>query len=306
VAANARIAAENPSTIAYIGDLDSGASAISIPIANEIGVLQVSPLSGYTGLTEPSDKGEPSKYYPSGERTFARLVPNGVQESRALAELIRRQGITRVAIAHDNRQEGLGYGLELERGLRAAGIVVSDMTRVEPGDDTEARAQDLARDPAPAVVYAGASVVTAAELLSAVARQAPAKELFATSGVAGPALADALQDAGIRMTSPLLPLAARPPAARRFADRYAERFGATPPPAALFGYEAMRGVLDAIRRAGGSGNDRRAVIEAYFATQAENSVLGDYAIDKDGDVTEGAIGAFAVSDGRLRFLGLLD
>ena len=31
VAANARIAAENPSTIAYLGDLDSGASAISIP-----------------------------------------------------------------------------------------------------------------------------------------------------------------------------------------------------------------------------------------------------------------------------------
>jgi branched-chain amino acid transport system substrate-binding protein len=305
VAANARIAAENPSTIAYIGDLDSGASAISIPIANEIGVLQVSPLSGYAGLTQPGDKGEPSKYYPSGERTFARLVPDGVQEARALAALIRSEGITRVAIAHDGRQEGLGYGLELERGLRAGGVAVTGMTRVEPDQDPASAAEDLAADPAPAVVYAGASVPTAAALLSAVAREAPAKELFATSGT-GPALAGALDGTRVRMTSPLLPLSARPAAARRFAARYAERFGATPPPAALFGYEAMRGVLDAISRAGEDGNDRRAVIEAYFATQTENSVLGGYAIDKDGDVTEGAIGAFAVADGRLRFQGVLD
>jgi len=32
VAANAREAAQNPTTIAYIGDLDSGASAVSVPI----------------------------------------------------------------------------------------------------------------------------------------------------------------------------------------------------------------------------------------------------------------------------------
>src|SRR3954447_2969106 len=77
VAANARQAAQNPTTIAYIGDLDSGATAVSVPITNEIGILQVSPLSEYTGLTQPSDKGEPDKYYPSGRRTFARIVPTG-------------------------------------------------------------------------------------------------------------------------------------------------------------------------------------------------------------------------------------
>ena len=304
VAANARIAAENPSTIAYIGDLDSGASAISVPIVNEIGVLQVSPLSGYTGLTEPADKGEPSKYYPSGERTFARLVPNGTQEARALGRWMRREGVARVAVAHDGRQEGLGYGLELERALRASGIAVGELVRVEPGEDVASDVRDLAADPAPAVVYAGASVATAAQVLSGL----PDKELYATSGVSGPALADALRGAGDRlhMVSPLLPLAQRTAPARRFAARYQERFGAMPPPAALYGYEAMRGVLDAIRRAGGEGNDRRAVIEAYFATNSATSVLGPYAIDKDGDVTEGAFGAFAAADGRFRFQGLLD
>lgn len=307
VAANARIAAENPSTIAYIGDLDSGASAISIPIANEIGVLQVSPLSGYTGLTEPADKGEPAKYYPSGVRTFARLVPTGVREARALAQLIRSEGIARVAVAHDGRQEGLGYGLELERGLRAGGIAVAARVRVEPGRDVSSAARDLARSPAPAVVYAGASVPTAGALLRAIAELAPAKRLFATSGVASPALAEALGPAGdgLQLVSPLVPVDGRPAPARRFAARYRERFGAMPEPAAVLGYEAMRGVLDAIRRAGAEGNDRRAVIDAYFATNAASSVIGPYAIDKDGDVTEATIGSFGVAGGRLHFQGLL-
>ena len=308
VAANARIAAENPSTIAYIGDLDSGASAISVPIVNEIGVLQVSPLSGYTGLTQPSDKGEPAKYYPSGRRTFARLVPPGETEARALAGWIRDLGFARVAVAFDGRQEGLGYGLELERGLRAAGVTVLERVRVEDGEQAAGPARELVAAGAPAVVYAGASVVKAAEVLSEVARLSPTVELFATSGVTGAPLADALRDVEDRlhMISPLLPLAQRPPEARRFAARYRERFGAIPPPEALFGYEAMRGVLAAIRSAGTNGNDRQAVIDAYFATQAQSSVLGPYAIDKDGDVTEAPIGAFTAADGRLRFEDLLD
>src|SRR5215213_10417570 len=39
--ANARKAAQDDATIAYIGEFNSGASAISIPILNEAGILQV-------------------------------------------------------------------------------------------------------------------------------------------------------------------------------------------------------------------------------------------------------------------------
>ena len=102
------------------------------------------------------------------------------------------------------------------------------------------------------------------------------------------------------MTSPLLPLAQRPEAARRMAERYRALFGADPPPAALYGYEAMRGVLDAIRRAGSDGNDRQAVIDRYLGMTVGDSVLGPYAIGKDGDVQGGSIGGFRVRSGRLQ------
>jgi branched-chain amino acid transport system substrate-binding protein len=63
-AANARKAAQDENTIAYIGEFNSGASAISIPITNEAGILHVSPSNTAYGLTKSgpgADEGEPDK-----------------------------------------------------------------------------------------------------------------------------------------------------------------------------------------------------------------------------------------------------
>jgi hypothetical protein len=89
------------------------------------------------------------------------------------------------------------------------------------------------------------------------------------------------------------------------AARYRELFGAPAPPAALYGYEAMLGVLGAIREAGKDGNDRQAVIDAYLGMRVGDSVLGAYSIGEDGEFLGGAIGGFRVRDGRLRLERLL-
>src|SRR5215216_3909691 len=43
VSANARKAAQDDSTAVYVGEFNSGASAVSIPILNEAGIPQISP-----------------------------------------------------------------------------------------------------------------------------------------------------------------------------------------------------------------------------------------------------------------------
>jgi branched-chain amino acid transport system substrate-binding protein len=66
--AGARRAANDPTAIAYLGDFNSGATAISLPILNERGVLQISPSVTYPGLTRKEgagERGEPEKYYPT-------------------------------------------------------------------------------------------------------------------------------------------------------------------------------------------------------------------------------------------------
>ena len=298
--------------IAYIGDIASGATAVSLPITNETGILHVSPLSGYAGLTQRVDKGEPEKYYPSGRRTFARMVPAGDVEAAALASWLHELHIERVALAYDGLQDGLGQGANVESALRRAGIELVEIVRVDPRasgpDDVRSEARDLAAAPGHTVLYAGGSTQAALALLRAVHQRSPGEQLFATDGVATATLAAGLGPAEgqTMLASPLIAVADRPPAARRMARRYRAAFGSDPPPAALYGYESMRAVLAAIRRAGSRGNDRRAVIEAFMTTRVADSVLGPYAIGSRGDTTATAYGGFRVEDGRLRFVRLLD
>ena len=63
----------------------------------------------------------------------------------------------------------------------------------------------------------------------------------------------------------------------------------------------MAVVLDAIKRAGDKGNDRQAVIDAFFATKDRDSVLGTYSIDENGDTTLTDYGAQKVEGGKLVF-----
>ena len=117
-AANARKVAADPKAAYYIGEFNSGASEISIPILNQAGVPMVSPANTYVGLTTSlpgSAPGEPQKYYPTGKRNYLRIVP--IDSIQAAADLIAMKdaGCTKVAVAND--KEAYGQGLATLLGL---------------------------------------------------------------------------------------------------------------------------------------------------------------------------------------------
>jgi branched-chain amino acid transport system substrate-binding protein len=123
VADNARKAVEDLRTIAYVGELDSGASAVSIPITNEAGFAQVSPGATSVGLTKRvpgAEKGEPDKYYPSGERNFVRVVPGDDVEASSAVAWARKLGTRSVYVLSDRSLEGDGLA-ELFRISAGAG-----------------------------------------------------------------------------------------------------------------------------------------------------------------------------------------
>jgi ABC-type branched-subunit amino acid transport system substrate-binding protein len=92
-AANARRAAEDSSTIGYIGELDSGATRFSLPITNQAGIAQVSPGATAVDLTRfVNDELEPDRYRPGEEQTFLRLVPDEEDEQRAATRLADELG----------------------------------------------------------------------------------------------------------------------------------------------------------------------------------------------------------------------
>ena len=120
VSAIAATAAADPSTMAFIGSQSSGDTALSLPILNRAGILEVSPTATYGGLTRSSqDRAEPAKYYPTSRRTFGRVVPSDTAQAAAQVAYVRSAGCNQVYVLDD---KGL-YG----RGLSAA--FVSDAKR---------------------------------------------------------------------------------------------------------------------------------------------------------------------------------
>ena len=97
-----------------------------------------------------------------------------------------------------------------------------------------------------------------------------------------------------------------PPAAARVLDDYRRQFGGQPGAYALYGFEAMSVVLDAIRRAGSHGNDRQTVIDRFFATANRDSVLGRYSMQADGETTLSRYGVDRIVGGRAQFYRALD
>lgn len=107
-AANARRAAVRPDTVLYIGELDSGASAVSIPILNQALIPQISPGSPATYLTTDG-----KRFRPTGEATFLRLVPYDTDAAYATLRALVRLGCTRTAVVDDRS------GRDLVAAMRA-------------------------------------------------------------------------------------------------------------------------------------------------------------------------------------------
>ena len=132
---DARKAAQDKSTIAYLGEFNSGATAISLPILNEAGILQVSPSNTAVGLTrsQGADKGEPDKYYPSGKRTYGRVVPADHIQAAAQVTYQKDNGCTQAV--HPERQGGLREGPRRpgrRRSPRRQGITVLGNEGIDP------------------------------------------------------------------------------------------------------------------------------------------------------------------------------
>ncbi len=287
---NARKAVRDLNAIAYIGDRDSAATALSLPLTNEGNILQVSPSSTYDGLTRSSRRqGEPERFYPSGERTFGRVVPADHVQASALVGYMKASGVHSLALLADREIYGGGIADQVERAAARQGIEVFDRGTIDASKgDLSGSARKVAETDADAFLYAGTTDTGAARIFSAVAAAAPHMLLFGPAAVADHALLNGLAPAvqrRIRVTTPALPANLLPRSARTFRDRFRVTFGRQPAPEALQAYEAASAVLYAIRAAGSKGNDRRAVTDEFLAIHDRNSVLGRYSIDRFGDTS---------------------
>jgi branched-chain amino acid transport system substrate-binding protein len=104
-AANAGEHVANADEVAVIGTLDTGCTQVLLPVLNQAAqgpMLMVSWADTWTGLTKSLQPDEPEKYFPTGLRSFARVIANDDIVGRASAEFARNELKTRKALVLDD------------------------------------------------------------------------------------------------------------------------------------------------------------------------------------------------------------
>jgi branched-chain amino acid transport system substrate-binding protein len=305
-AANARKAAADPKTVYYIGEFNSGASEVSIPILNEAGIPQVSPANTYVGLTTSihgaSAPGEPQKYYPTGKRTYLRIVP--IDSIQAASDLLamKNAGCTKVAVANDKEAYGAGLATLLELEKANYGITIVSNTGIDPkAPNFRSYAATIKGQGANCFIFSGIVANGGVQITKDVHAALPTAKIFGPDGMCTSSWTNAKAggvpasiDPFIQCTVATLDLSAYP-GGRSFLTAYKAKYNnGSPDPYAIYGYEAMKLGLDTIASLGAKGNDKAAVLAALFATKNRSSVLGSYGFDSNGDTTLKSYGLYKV------------
>jgi branched-chain amino acid transport system substrate-binding protein len=294
--ADARRAAGDENAIGYIGEFNSGASAVSLPILNEAGIPMISPTNTAPGLTRSgpgTTPGEPFKYYPTARHTYFRLAPNDHVQGAALAAEMRRAGCRRAALLDDHELYGAGIA-----GSAARGVTAVARLHVARRAHYTALARTLRRKRVDCVLFGGVTANGAVALFRDVGRALPHAKLFGADGIADAAFARHIPRGVARrtlITAPTLAPADYPAAGQRVIDAYHDVYAA-------YGYEAMRLFIDAYAAAGAK---LPAVRDWLHGVRDRAGVIGTYSFDRAGDATLKTIGLYAIRGGAFTAAGTI-
>ena len=307
VASNARKVAQDKKAVAYIGEFNSGASALSIPILNQVGIAQISPANTYVGLTtdEPgSEKGEPAKYQPTGKKTYTRIVPRDTIQAAALVTQAKNDGCTKVALANDKDTYGAGLGRLIEIKAQEQGVAITSNEGIQK-DAANFRgvASKFKADGADCFIFAGVTANGAIQVYKDIAAVLPDAKLYGGDGVCESGFTNpekkgipASVGANFGCTVATLDLTSYP-GGQEFIKAFSAEYGEdNPDPYAIYGYEAMQLTLDTIEAAGQAGTTREGFLAQLFKTKDRDSVLGTYSIDANGDTSLTDYGLYKVGD----------
>jgi branched-chain amino acid transport system substrate-binding protein len=308
--ANARKAAQDQSTAAYLGEFNSGASAVSIPILNEAGIAQISPANTAVGLTSDdpgANPGEPEKYYPTGTRTYARIVPKDTIQGAALATLMKKDGCAKVQLVNDKEVYGAGLARNIELSAKAQALTLTSNESIDKNaPNYRSLAQKAKGAGADCMMFAGITANNAGQVFKDFAAALPDAKLYGPDGVADTGFASPKEGipadvaARTKVTIATLSPEEYPPEGQEFFKAYTQKYGETnPSPYAIYGYEVMQLALDAIKRS--KTGEKADVTKALFATKDRKSVLGTYSIDQNGDTSLTDYGVYSIKDGDLTF-----
>jgi DNA-binding SARP family transcriptional activator/DNA-binding beta-propeller fold protein YncE/ABC-type branched-subunit amino acid transport system substrate-binding protein len=286
-ATNMKAYAANTDVIGVVGPFNSGCARAELPIAGPAGLAIVSPSASDVGLTRNVFYAPPDALqdlYPTGRRTFVRVASADDVQAAAAAVLATRLGAERILVLEDGGYGGL-HAVYFADAAGRLGLQVESV-RWNPHQLRLRRLAARARGSRPEAVFlCGLTDSGAGEVLRAVrAALAPSVPIIGCDALLPPALLFERAGPaarGIYVAVNGLVKERLGPAGKEFL----RDFGATQPRAevdiaAVYTAQATELLLDAIARSDGT----RASVSAHlFEARVRDGLLGDFAIDADGE-----------------------
>jgi branched-chain amino acid transport system substrate-binding protein len=316
-AENAQSAAQDEEIIGWIGPFNSGCAAVEIPILNEAGLGMISPANTYIGLTKPGgEPDEPEKYYPTGERNYARVIVADDKQGKAGVALMVEEGFESVYILDDKETYGKGLADQFQQAAENQGIEVVGREGIDGSAPNYRSLMNKIAQAQPDAIYFGGIIENnAAQLIKDKVGAGMSNDEVAFIGPDGIFVDELISQAGdsaegIYVTFGGLPQSELSEEGQQFVQNYEEQYDEPIQPYTAYAYEAANVMLDAIERAsedaGGDVPDRAAVVEQIFATEDYQGALGTWSFDEDGDTTLTELSVQRVEGGEFQLDRVLD
>jgi branched-chain amino acid transport system substrate-binding protein len=300
-------AAADPDVMVYVGNLNSGAAKISIPINNKANLAQISVANTWPGLTKPGfASGEPGIFYPTGVRNYFRTCATDSDQGPFAAIWAKELGAKNVYIYDDGESFGKGVAdlfsqKAKEIGLNVLGQKTIDKTAADLTEELD-KIKDLDVD----MIYFGGMAANGAIPLAKAIKQLGLKaKLMGPDGIMDQAFIDGAGEAaeGVYATVTGMNPKELKGDGKIFFDKYVAKYGKEPETYADSGYEAAKVILEAIANAG--AKDRQKILEKVAGLKNYKGLSGKWGFDANGDTTLKIISGNVVSAKAFNFEKLL-
>jgi branched-chain amino acid transport system substrate-binding protein len=313
---NAKQAAADKDVMAYIGTYNSGAAKVSMPILNEAGLVMISPAATWPGLTKKvkgnPNKDEPDIYRKSGKINFCRVCPHDFVQGAQSAVFVKDTlNAKSVYILDDKELYGAGLARLFKEKCEELKV------KVLGHDSLDTRARDYealvakVKKAAPEVLFFGGTSQSGAPRLARDLKAAGVTfPLVVPDGCYEVAFLDGAGADTFKMLTCYATIGGYDPsqlkgAGAAFVKKYKDKYGAEPEAYAIYGYEAAKVVLEAIKSVG--KKDRDAIRKAVLATKDfDKGSLGKWSFDADGDTTLQVVTVSKIEDGKFKPVKVLE
>jgi branched-chain amino acid transport system substrate-binding protein len=310
-AANADKAVKDPNVMAYIGTYNSGAAKISMPVLNRAGLVMISPGNTYSGLTKPGlgESNEPDIYRPSGKINFFRVVPADDLQGAMGARWMKALGAKTVYLLDARDLYGRGIVDVFEQTAGDIGLRVVGREGIDPRAQEYKSVMTKIKALSPDFVYFGGTTQNnAGQIAKDMLAVGLTAKLMAPDGCFDSAFIQAAGASNLNGRT-YITFGGVPPdkltgLGATFVEKYRAKYSKEPEAYGVYGYVAAQVALQAIAKAG--VKDREAIRAAVQAYKADDSALGPFSFDQNGDTTMAMMSGNTVKDGKFEFMTKLE